>query len=438
MIKQAWNESDTHTLRNLVLGGALIGGGAGAMTSWVSQLRALKQQAERDEELRRSTIPLRLLRAAPENEAEPEAGQVKTAGAVSGGLGLAGGVVAGTLSYQLARKLYEMFNRRETAQRLTDAQEGYEQELLNTMVKQPGHTKRAFDTVDTTPGFGRTLAWLTAAGIPLTAYVAHLASRRVLDKAFPASDFAENIADEMGGRPVRVDTVRLAPKPKQEEPSEEEDAAQKREDAALMKTAGVAEHLVGMLFAAPLLHAAMPEAQRTKSASWGWVKVAAHRPEVLQDMAFNTSMRDVEALAESAPEPDTRQSVLANALLLKHAGLGTQYGVLVAADLAELMPMSYSEALEASPELADRAVKTAAAMGADILSLALDEAVQASEDVGLIKDAMLNTGGTVPEGGPDVVALRALLKQMGSRKKKPLIPKAEHTQEAEQREEGKG
>jgi hypothetical protein len=437
MKKLAFNEKDIHTLRNLILGGALVGGGAGALTSWASQMRALSAQAERDEELKKATIPLRLLRREP---APAEEGQVKTASALAGSLGVAGGVVAGATSYQLIRKLYDMFSRQETKKRLEDAQEGYEDELLTSITDPGGHTKRAGDgDVTYSPDVLRVLPWLIGAGIPLTGYVAHLVSQRALDKAFPASNFADNIAEEMGGRPVRIDNVRVPMRRGAKVANEEaeEDPAQRVEDAELMKTAGVTEHLAGLMFVGPMLHAGMAHDAKEASPSWQWVKVAAHRPEVLDNLSLDTSMRDFEALSSQAPEPDFHSSLFANTLLLKHAGLGTQYGVLVASEVADRMPLTSAEAFEASPALKGRAVKMATALGIGLLERALME-LAATDPPALIKNALLGSGDTVPDGSVDTTALKLLLQQMSKRKKVDATPKAEHTQESKQADEGQG
>jgi len=373
-----WDRRDWHAFRNLALGGILAGGGAGAFVSLQRQINALRERAEQEKRVQNMTMPVRILRPAdPEAEPtiplEPDSQMAKQAGIIPGGAGLALGIVGGKYAYDLVRKLHERERQKDIEQLLRDAQEGYEQALLERTMREnpekpkPGQVKRANMFSGDLPGTITGLGWAGIAASPLLAYIAHQSSRRVLDKAFPEVDVNKLVVEQFGGRPIRIEEVQVPLRKDQEPPRDQEEAkALQLEDEALQKRAGVTplEHLGQQLGAWLLMSGAT---DRDRSETYGWIKAAAHQPHMISRLDPTTSLRDMRVLREGAPDVDFLEGALVARQLLKSARVGQQFAVLIASELAESMPRVFAESLGAPDGLVDRSVKCAALMSDQML-----------------------------------------------------------------------
>lgn len=171
--KSILSQRDKDLIRNYMVGGAAVGGGAALVTSLVNYLRHLNAtKTDKDDDT------LYVYRDNPE-------GQIKSA-VVGGGLALTGGLLSTIGAYALVKKLYSSMRKQEAQAELDNAQkafltsQGYkpaDKKEIEKAASAAGKPMSVFEGVTSVPV---ALPLLLALG---SGVVAH----KMLDKAFPTT-----------------------------------------------------------------------------------------------------------------------------------------------------------------------------------------------------------------------------------------------------------
>lgn len=377
MKKQAeWSQAEWNTFLRTALGGTLLGGGAAGAVALNSQLKALRDAAQREAIARRGVLEVPILKPVQADEnGEPVVKNAFLPGP-AGGWGLGAGAIGATAAYTILNKALQALRKQQTEQALQDAQEGYHQALL---AETKAMKKTAAESSPFRPGRpvgdAKLATWMLWAGLPVTFALSMFGGRRALDKAFPKLDKSHVPLPEKLVLPV---TKEVATLPKQPKPDED----------TLRKEAGA------MLL--PLL-AVLGHPDRIKSACLvePWLQAARRAGD---ELPARLLVQKEQGLLKYAAEDegDLTEDMLAGFALLKNASLAPAFCQALAAEYSEACPSSFAQAVAARPSasLDYEITKTAGVLGELVLAEAVADALDMdSEEV--IKSASAAAPGAV-------------------------------------------
>lgn len=201
MKKQA--DIDWPTVLKLFAGGALVGGGLGAGTSFFRYLNDLKQRAQPDTGVDDDVLYLHLPKAPAAIPGMKMSSANTTGTFITGGVG---GVLGTILAYNAVRNLYQKQRKKKLQEELDRSQNIY----LGNLSTQSEKQKQASQFGMLTKGVGG-----VGLALVLAALGSGIAANRLLTKQFPA------IKKPNRDRPRKIVIMRDKPKDTDEEPEPE-------------------------------------------------------------------------------------------------------------------------------------------------------------------------------------------------------------------------
>lgn len=394
MNKLAFTPEDKKMILNFILGGGAIGAAAGAGSSLLNYLQALKEKANKSD----------LGEAGDDDTLYVD---LPTKQAFASGVSVAGGVLSSAGAYLLMRKLYQNIKRKQLMEDLDRAQHAF----VGSAQEEAAESKQA--TSEGTPA--RPLSkWELLGASPVAMLIlATLASGgltyKALDKTFPAVKKPFNPA------PKRV-VVR-----RRQLPAGVEDSVDDSTSASPLSKEAAYED--GMEFLASLV---LANKQATISDARDIVHAVAdgRHDEIVDNLmqyGLDTAMTTIKGASEK--ELSHAEKHMAISLCVKSASLGPVFNMLVAAEYNDMAPNFTKLASSHDEDTIDTLVNIGAIFGASLRKNIFSKDAAYVNSIKEAQDIL-----DAPDGNSKPISLPEILKIINSRHpNNGLLQKAEGT-----------
>lgn len=165
------SDSEVSQIRNWVLAGLLGGSAYGSVATIRKHLQTLSRQAEQE--------------SAQQRRTEFQKELSKTAGLLTSGIGLSGGVLAAVLANQGIQNSYDFWRRKELQKQLENAEQAYvEATLKESDLTKQSSSDNPLINPGARPTSNQMLQAVLTGLVPITFYGSTVLTRSILDKAF--------------------------------------------------------------------------------------------------------------------------------------------------------------------------------------------------------------------------------------------------------------